>query len=155
MTILTISCTLALVVAGLMVGNEIAVGAFVHPQLWKLDDITHAKVSQPLARVFGAFMPLWYAATLITSSFVAYEVRTLSNATSFWFAATAAIIWLFSIVYTIVALVPINNEVAKWNPQNLPENWKERRSHWDQLHVLRISGLLIAFICLAIACVGR
>ncbi|MEH2391784.1 MAG: DUF1772 domain-containing protein [Nostoc sp.] len=155
MTILIVSGVLALVVAGLMVGNEITVGFFVHPQLWKLDDATHVKAAQPLARIFGAFMPFWYAATLITSSFFTYQLHTLSNPIFFRFAIAATVIWLLSIICTIVALAPINDEVAKWNLENLPKNWKERRRLWDNRHAIRVIALLIAFIFLTIACVGR
>ena len=40
---------ITVVIAGLMVGNELAVSAFVHPQLYRLDDQYHAATSKALA----------------------------------------------------------------------------------------------------------
>ena len=126
---------------------------FFHPLLTRLEDSVHAKAAQALARIYGKVMPFWYAATLITTALVAYKLRPPSPASPFWFAVTAALLWLLSIVYTLIGPAPINTEVTRWNLEALPENWKERRRLWDQLHRLRIVGLIIAFVCLSVACV--
>ena len=47
----------AIIVAGLMVGNELAIAAFVHPTLDKLPDDVHLPAASALARVLGSFMP--------------------------------------------------------------------------------------------------
>jgi hypothetical protein len=39
--------------AATMVGNEFAVAAFVHPQIRKLSDSTHAQTVAPLAAALG------------------------------------------------------------------------------------------------------
>ena len=56
MTSLLILALIAIGTAGLMVGNEIAVGVFVHPKLWTLDNATHLRAAQPLARIFGGLL---------------------------------------------------------------------------------------------------
>jgi len=58
---------LAIVVAGTMTGNEIAVGIFVHPRLSRLDDAVHVRAVQTLAIGLGAAMPFWYALTCLLS----------------------------------------------------------------------------------------
>jgi hypothetical protein len=50
----------AIIVAGLMVGSELAIAAFVHPTLDRLPDDVHLPVASALARVLGRFMPFWY-----------------------------------------------------------------------------------------------
>ncbi len=50
----------AIIVAGLMVGSELAIAAFVHPTLDRLPDNVHLPVASALARVLGRFMPFWY-----------------------------------------------------------------------------------------------
>ncbi len=50
----------AIIVAGLMVGTELAIAAFVHPTLEKLTDDVHLPAASALARVLGAVMPVWY-----------------------------------------------------------------------------------------------
>jgi hypothetical protein len=50
----------AIIVAALMVGSELAIAAFVHPTLDKLPDDVHLPVASALARVMGTAMPIWY-----------------------------------------------------------------------------------------------
>ena len=49
----------AIIVAGLMVGSELAIAAFVNPTLDRLPDNVHLPVASALARVQGRFMPFW------------------------------------------------------------------------------------------------
>ena len=57
----------AIVVAGTMTGNEIAVAVFFHPRISRLDDAVHVRAAQTLARGLGAAMPFWYALTFLLS----------------------------------------------------------------------------------------
>jgi uncharacterized membrane protein len=50
----------AILVAGLMVGRELAIAVFVHPTLDRLPDDVHLPAAGALARVQGRFMPFWY-----------------------------------------------------------------------------------------------
>jgi len=59
-----------------MVGNEVSVSAFVHSQLDKLDDKIHATAAQVYARIYGKFMPFWYALTLMLTIAIALIWRT-------------------------------------------------------------------------------
>ena len=36
---------ISLAVASIMVGNEVAVSAFVHPVLWRMEERTHAQAA--------------------------------------------------------------------------------------------------------------
>lgn len=134
-----------------MVGNEIAVGLFVHPQLWKLSKENHIKFVQPFAKISGKIMPFWYLITLLSSALLTYILSNKENLSGFWLGLTASVLWLLSIIYTIVALVPINNSVATWNMDNLPEDWEKQRHTWDSLHQIRIVLLVIGFIFLILA----
>ena len=62
----------------LLTGSELAVGAFVHPVLSKLQDAAHAEAAKPLARLLGKVMPFWYAAALLLAivSLLTYGVGT-------------------------------------------------------------------------------
>ena len=55
----------AIIVAGLMVGSELAIAAFVHPTLDKLPDDVHLPAASAIARVMGTAMPFWYILTLL------------------------------------------------------------------------------------------
>src|SRR5277367_935232 len=62
--------------------------------------------------------------------------------------SAASILWLLTIIFTVIFPVPINNRVARWNLDALPVNWREERKHWDRLHAIRVIVLLIALACL-------
>jgi uncharacterized membrane protein len=134
-------------VAGLMAGNEFAVAAFVHPQLHKLGQPTHAQTAARLARVLGKAMPLWYGVALVLILGAAFEHRPLSNGPGL-FIAMAAALWAAIIVFTLAMLVPINNRIAKMDPQHPYDCWLQDRSRWDQLHQLRVALLIMAFVLL-------
>jgi uncharacterized membrane protein len=55
---------------------------------------------------------------------------------------------VFAVVFSLVGPVPINNRIAKWIPQSLPEDWKAQEHRWDQYHGLRTAGLIVAFALL-------
>ena len=143
-----------LTVAGLLVGNEFAIAAFVHPTLNRLPDHAHAAGASALARLLGRVMPFWYAlATLLACS----EAALRRHETGTWpsLLLVSAILWMASIVYTILALVPINNRVASWSPDTLPTDWKSLRTRWDQLHRWRVLLLFTAWVLLTIGILKR
>ena len=62
----------AIVVAGTMTGNEIAVAVFFHPGISRLEDAVHARAAQTLASALGAVMPFWYALTFLLTLLVTF-----------------------------------------------------------------------------------
>jgi uncharacterized membrane protein len=134
-------------VATMMAGNELAVAAFVHPQLRKLSDHTHAQVASLLAAALGKAMPLWYGLALALILGAAFEHRPLSSGPGL-LIASAAILWAATIVFTIAALVPINNRIARLNPEHPYESWRTDRTRWDRLHRLRVFLLIVSVLLL-------
>ena len=134
-------------VAGLMVGNEFAIAAFVHPQIRKLEDGAHARIAALLATVLGKMMPLWYGLALLLILGAAYEHRPVSSGPGL-FLLLAAALWTLIIVFTITMLVPINNRIAKMDPKHPYDCWLQDRSRWDQLHQVRVALLIMAFLLL-------
>jgi uncharacterized membrane protein len=134
-------------VVGLMAGNEFAVAAFVHPQLHKLGHSTHTQAAASLAGVLGKAMPLWYGVALAFILGAAFEHRPLSSGPGL-FLLLAAILWAATIVFTITMLVPINNRIAKMNPEHPYDCWLQDRCRWDQLHQIRVALLIMAFVLL-------
>jgi uncharacterized membrane protein len=138
-----------IIVAGLMVGCELATAVFVHPTLDKLPDNVHLPVASALARVQGKFMPFWYALVfLLTLAEVVIQWRQ-SGRLPIWIA-TSAVLWMLAILYSVTALVPINNRI-KSNP---PSDWKTYRRRWDLLHRWRVLLLTIAFALLIVGFVS-
>ena len=145
--------TVVIVIAGTMVGNELAIAVFVHPQLSRLDDASQVRAVQPLAAVLGAVMPFWYALTLVGTLLVAFVARP-AGTSGHGTALTAAGLFAAMIVYTLLLPVPINNQVARWRPEALPDNWRALRQRWDRLHAFRVVVLAVAFILLVAACLA-
>jgi uncharacterized membrane protein len=145
---------IAIVAAGLMVGDELAIALFIHPTLDRLPDDIHLPAASALARVLGRFMPFWYILVFVLTLAEVLIRWHQSAHVPVWIAASA-ILWLLASVYSITALVPINNRIASWEKATPPANWKTFRGKWDLLHRWRVVLLTIAFACLIVGVVGR
>ena len=144
--------TLAIVVAGTMTGNEIAVAVFVHPRLSRLDNAVHVRAVQTLAIGLGAAMPFWYALTCLLSLATTFFAQPTWD-TPRWLALGATALFAAMSIYSVLLPVPINNQVARWQPDSLPPNWRELRRRWDTLHVIRVVFLVVALLLLVTSCV--
>jgi uncharacterized membrane protein len=144
--------TIAIVVAGTMTGNEIAIGVFVHPRLSRLDDAVHVRAVQTLAVAQGAAMPFWYALTCLLSLATTFFAQSTWD-TPRWLALGATALFIAMSIYSVLLPVPINNQVARWQPDSLPSNWRELRNRWDVLHAIRVGFLVVALVLLVTSCV--
>jgi hypothetical protein len=99
-------------VGGLMVGNELVISAFVHPQLLKLDKGPYAQTAARVASVLGKVMPFGWGIVLYLSS-----AQPVSSGAGL-FILLAAILWAVAIVFSITMLVPINNRIEKMDPEH-------------------------------------
>jgi uncharacterized membrane protein len=143
----------AITVAGLMVGSELAIAAFVHPTLDKLPDEVHLPAASALARVLGSFMPFWYILVfLLTLAEVTVQWHQSGNLPT-WIAASA-VLWTLAIVYTLIALVPVNNRIKSWETSTPPSDWKMYRRRWDLRHRWRVVLLTIALASLIMGLVS-
>ena len=142
----------AIVVAGTMTGNEIAVAVFFHPRISRLEDSVHAQAAQTLASALGAVMPFWYALTFFLALGVTFIAQTAWS-TPRWLAFGAALLFAAMIVYTVLQPVPINNQIARWRPDSVPSNWRELRRRRDLLHAIRVGFLVVALILFVASCV--
>jgi uncharacterized membrane protein len=139
----------AIVVAGLLVGTELAIAAFVHPTLDQLPDAVHLPAASALARVLGTVMPVWYPLVLmLTVADVVIEWHT-SGHLPVWLA-TSAILWMLASVYSITSLVPLNTRIASWEKSAPTADWKTYRNRWDLLHRWRVMLLAVAFAFLIV-----
>jgi uncharacterized membrane protein len=140
---------IAILVAGLMVGCELSIAAFVHPTLDTLPDNVHRPAASAIARVMGTVMPFWYALTFLLTLAEVLVRWHQSGRLPIWIAASA-VLWVLVIVYTITTLVPINNRIASWEKSAPPPDWKTYRRRWDMLHRWRVALLTIAFTLLIV-----
>lgn len=143
--------TITITFAGLMVGNELAVAAFFNPAAWQLESTPQAQALSILAGTLGRVMPVWYGlclALLVLESFLHRHQGALIP------LLTATLIWVGVIIFTIRALVPINNRIASLNTAAPTPGWKEDHKRWDSLHRVRILLLASALLALTYALVA-
>jgi uncharacterized membrane protein len=134
----------AIIVAGLMVGSELAIAVFIHPTLDKLPDDAHLPAASALARVLGTVMPFWYNLTfLLTFAEVVIQWRQSGRLPIL--VVTSAVLWMLASVYSLIALVPVNNRIKSWEKSTPPPDWKTYRRRWDMPHRWRVVLLTIAF----------
>lgn len=138
---------LAATVAGTPVGNEIAVAAFVHPQLHRMNGKAHAQAASVLASTLGRFMPYWYALALALTVGAAFEHRPMTDGTGL-FIAVAAVLLAGAIVFTVAQLVPINNRIARMSPERPHATWLYDRCRWDEFHRTRVVILTMSLVLL-------
>ena len=139
----------AIVVAGLMVGCELSIAAFIHPTLDTLPEEVHLPAASAIARVMGAAMPVWYALTLLLTVVEGAIYWHTSGHLPIWIVASS-VLWMLVIVCTVTILVPINNRIASWETSEPPADWKRYRSRWDLLHRWRVVVLATAFVLLIV-----
>jgi uncharacterized membrane protein len=143
--------TITITLAGLMVGNELAVSAFVNPAVWQLESGPQAQELSILARSLGRFMPAWYSLCL---ALLALESFLHRHQASLLPLVAATLIWVGVILFTISMLVPINNRIASLNTDAPAPGWKHDHKKWDLLHRVRILLLMVAVFILTYALAG-
>jgi uncharacterized membrane protein len=143
--------TITITLAGLMVGNELAVSAFVNPAVWRLESGPQALALSLLARSLGRVMPFWYSLCLALFALEAFQHR---HQPALFPLLTATLIWVGVIVFTIGMLVPINKRIASLNTVAPTPGWKEDHKKWDSLHRIRILLLTVAFFILTYALIA-
>ena len=140
----------AVLVLGLMCGSELNVAAFGHPTLNRQPPETHILVRASFAALFGRVMPFWMAGSVLLNLLLLLPFEHL-NGYARRLAAIALVVQVVAVVFSLVALVPINNRIAKWTPKSLPDDWRAQEHRWDLYHWLRTCGLVVAFAILTLS----
>ena len=140
---------LAVLVLGLMCGSELNVAAFAHPTLNREPLEVHIPVRSSFAALLGHVMPFWMVGSVLLNVLLLLPFEGLSR--SAWHLATVALaIQVFAVLFSLVGPVPINNRIARWTPESLPNDWRAQERRWDLYHWLRTSGLVVAFVILVV-----
>jgi hypothetical protein len=143
---------ISLAVAGILVGNEVAIAAFIHPVLWRMEERTHAQTISALAGSMNTVMPVWYVVTLLLTLAVIWEHRQIDfNHGPGLMLAMAAVGWFACIGVTLLRIVPLSNRIAHMDPDLPYRGWLAERSRWDGLQRWRLCLLLISLACFSLS----
>jgi len=141
---------LAVLLLGLLCGSELNVAAFAHPTLNREPLGVHVVMRSSLAQLFGHVMPFWMAGSTLLNLLLLTPFEHL-NRSAWQLAAIALAIQIGAVLFSLVGPVPINNRIAKWTPESLPNDWQAQEHRWDLYHWLRTSGLVVAFALLVLS----
>ena len=140
---------LTITLTGLMVGNEVAVAAFIHPAISRLPPTQHLAAAAAIARILGRVMPFWYALGLV--GLLAELWLHHGEPGELPLLLAAVVLWALTILATLVFLVPRNNRIAAAQPDRPYPTWQADRATWDTLHRVRVALLTLAFVLLLLA----
>ena len=135
---------------GLMIGTEFAVSAFINPVLWKLDDRAQMNAIRMFAAKLGSVMPFWYGLGLVLLLAETFAMRH-ENGPDVMLLSIASGIWVFVIMVTLLFLVPINHQLARFEPGSATHGAQRDHHKWDRLHRLRVLALSTSMVLLLIA----
>ena len=110
--------------------------AFVHPVIRQLPAEQHMQVEQGLLKTFGRIMPVLMTLCVVVA--IAYAVQMnglIGLARSVRWAAAAS--FTLALISTIIFNVPVNLATGRWDPTNLPSNWKQTRNRWEFFQGIR------------------
>ncbi len=133
---------------GLLIGTEFAVAVFINPILRKLGTRQELRAIRLFAAKLGAAMPFWYSASLLL---LIAEAAMRYGGSGYLLLIAACSIWAAVIVLTLLFLVPINNRMARLDPETATEAALAEHGQWDTMHRWRVVSLTAAMVCFLIA----
>ena len=140
-----------LLLAALLVGNEVGTWAVVHPALNALPFQASLRPEQAIVRRYGSFMPALMLLT-IGSGIVVVSLRP--DAPSFVLALAGVFCLAAMLAVTLARNVPINRKILAATLDTPPPTWWSLRRRWDRLHTVRVTldlAALALFILAALA----
>lgn len=144
----------AVLMLGLMCGSELNVAAFAHPVLNRQPPQVHVPIRSSFAQLFGRVMPFWMTGSTLLNLLLLLPLEHLTE-TAWRLAALAFAIQVLAVIFSLIFPVPINNRIAKWTPESLPNDWKLQEHRWDTYHWFRTCGLVAAFALLVVSMAVR
>jgi uncharacterized membrane protein len=142
-----------LVVPGFAACAEFGFFLFVRPNIRRLPDRQSIEAEQGFLRTFNRAMPILTGLSVVLILIYAFRFKendianqTVWGAVFCFSAAGASGIWLNH---------PLAQEIAGWNPEQLPADWKSVRTRWAIAQGLRASLQMLGFILFCVSLAAR
>lgn len=147
---------LALVFAGLPVGEEFIVRGGVQPALSRLSGRVHIEARIALVKLLNYVAPVLIVPAVLAAiaTLVVAGEGVGGESVAAWRWAGAATLLAF-VLFSFLGTLPIDMRVNDWNVEALPSDWNATVQRWQMIDIYRSSAAIIAFICLTIAFVQQ
>ncbi|OZG70021.1 hypothetical protein BTA51_28245 [Hahella sp. CCB-MM4] len=148
---------LATIVFGIMAGFFWTYSFNVNLALLQVDGETYARV-QSLLNVnvrHPMFFSFFFGGGLFSMMALVVNLRQWRTG-SFWLIALATVIYIVGVIlYTKQVNLPLNYYTESWQPTDLPEDWMETRSRWNDANAVRVVASFVPFTSCVIALMLR
>ena len=106
------------------------------------------RLNRNMAPLMTALMPVALLST-VPVLFVSYSDRPRT----FFLTLTALLLFIVTLLVTVLIEVPIVKQVVTWAPSTLPDNWKVLRDRWGAFHLARIIPSLVGLVLVLIGAI--
>jgi uncharacterized membrane protein len=76
-----------------------------------------------------------------------------SHPTTFWLTLAGFLLFVVTLLVTILVEVPIVKQIVTWTPSTLPDNWQQLRDRWGAFHLARIIPSLLGLVLVLIGAI--
>jgi uncharacterized membrane protein len=130
-----ISIVLAALVAGVFwgpwVGLTKSIAAFEPEAFLAIGD----RLNRNLEPLMTVLMPVTLL-SMVPVLFISYGERP----STFYLTFAGFILFVVSLVVTVVIEVPIAKQIKSWTISTLPGNWQQLRDRWASIHISRVAA---------------
>jgi Domain of unknown function (DUF1772) len=139
---------LNLMLAGVLLGNELSTLLVVHPAARTLSLPRQVEIEKSLTRRYGLIMPVVMIATIVSG--VAVAVGAEADGRVLAIAGTACLAVMLGV--TFAGNMPVNVYTLRADPEGVEEGeWRSRRRTWHRWHLLRVLLDAAAMACFVLA----
>ena len=142
----------AVILSGLLAGNELATLIAFHPALRRVPLRSQVEAERALTKLLGVIMPVYMTATLVAAIAATFG---LSGKPGFQLALFAAGALVVMLAITMTQNLPLNRETVDFPLDGDEPSWSKIRRRWEGLHVVRVALDVSAFAGLTAALVAR
>jgi uncharacterized membrane protein len=143
-----ISIVLSALVAGMFHGPWIALSRSMKTFTPEVFLAIVDRMNRNMAPVMTVLMPATLLA-IIPVLLLSYHQRPMI----FWLSAGAFILFILSLLVTVLIEVPIVEEIVTWTVPTLPANWQQLRDRWARFHIVRVLAGLTSLVLLLIGAI--
>ena len=143
-----------LLLASLLVGNEVGGRTVVHPALDALPNPAQIAAEQEIYRRYGRVMPVVMNLATFSSLPVLSRIPDRRSPAFRWTLSGFAC-FLAMLAVTLVGNVPINRRILDFGTDDPPTAFRALRRRWDRFHTVRVVLDVAGLISLCLGALSR